>query len=62
MKYDKEADVLYILFSDEQVIESDENKPDVILDYSENGSIVGIEILGASLRIPNPTFVQFELA
>jgi len=61
VKYDKETDVLYIQFSDEIIKESDEDKPGVILDYSENGSIIGIEILDASVKMPNPTSFQFEM-
>ena len=62
VKYDKEADVIYILFSDKPVNESDEDKPGVILDYAESGDIVGIEILHASKQFPNPTIVEYELA
>lgn len=46
--YDPEVDVLRILFSNTHVEESDEDKPGVILDYDENGNIVGLEILDAS--------------
>lgn len=62
IKYDKEVDVLYISFSDEIVTESDEDKPGIILDYAENGSIVGIEILDASKKMPQPTKVEYEVA
>lgn len=61
VKYDKETDVLYIQFCDEIIKESDEDKPGVILDYSENGSIIGIEILDASVKMLNPTSFQFEM-
>lgn len=47
--YDKEMDVLYIQFKTEQVIESDEDKSgEMIIDYAENGSLTGIEVLNAS--------------
>lgn len=45
IRYDKEADVVYIRLSDQEVAESDQEKDGVILDYSESGQIVGIEIL-----------------
>ena len=61
IKYNQESDVLYISFSDEAVFESDENKPGVILDYSNEGKIVGIEILKASKQIPQPLKVEYEV-
>jgi uncharacterized protein YuzE len=42
VKYDKETDVLYIGFSKEEIQESDEEKPGIILDYDKKGLIVGI--------------------
>jgi len=37
--------------------ESDQDKPGVILDYAEDGSIVGMEILDASKHMSNPSSV-----
>jgi uncharacterized protein YuzE len=62
VKYDKEVDVLYVSFSDETIFESDEEKDGVILDYSANGRVVGIEILNASVQIGNPVKVEYEFA
>lgn len=47
IKYNKEADAIYIKFSDAKVFESDEEKPGVILDYDESGNLIGIEVLNA---------------
>lgn len=62
VKYDKEVDVLYIVFSENKIKESDEEKPGIILDYDRTGSIVGIEILDASKKMKNPTKVEYEVA
>lgn len=62
IKYDKESDVIYIQFSEKKVVESDEDKPGVILDYGENGEIVGIEILNASKQTNQPNGIQYEVA
>ena len=62
VKYDKEVDVMYVSFSDETVFESDEEKKGIILDYSSNGRIVGIEILNASELVGNPAKVEYEFA
>ena len=62
VKYDKEVDVLYIVFNEKKIKESDEDKPGIILDYDKHGSIVGIEILEASKRMKHPTKVEYEVA
>lgn len=62
IKYDKEVDVLYIVFSENKISESNEDKPGIILDYDNAGSIVGIEILNASKKMKNPTEVEYEAA
>ena len=62
IKYDKEADVVTIIFTEEHVEESDENKPGVIMDYDANGNIVGIEILNASQRMSEVSKFEYEIA
>jgi uncharacterized protein YuzE len=62
IKYDKEADVLYIRLSSLEVSESDQEKPGIILDYAKNGEIVGIEVLMASKKVDQVNGVLYELA
>ena len=62
VKYDKEVDVLYFVFSENKILETDEDKPGIILDYDKKGGIVGIEILDASKRMKNPAKVEYEAA
>ena len=62
IKYDKESDIIYIQFSDNKIVESDEDKPGVILDYGENGEIVGIEVLNASKKTNQPNGISYEVA
>ena len=62
VKYDKDQDILYLSFSDAPVFESDEDKKGVILDYTSEGKIVGVEILNASTQMPNPMKVEYEVA
>ena len=59
--YDASVDVLRILFSDAPIAESDEDKPGVILDYAEDGSLVGMEILDASQHMNNPSGVEYAV-
>jgi uncharacterized protein YuzE len=62
VKYNKEVDVLYVSFSNEAVFESGEEKSGIILDYSEKGQIVGIEVLNASKQVGSPAKVEYEFA
>ncbi len=62
IKYDKEVDVMYILFSDDIVAESDEQKPGIIIDYNTEGEIVAIEILNASKNMKSPNSMIYEVA
>lgn len=62
IKYDKVVDIIYIKLNDQPIIESEEDKPGVILDYAKDGSVVGIEILDASLKMPQPNVLEHEVA
>jgi len=59
--YDPEVDVLRILFSNAPIDESDEDKPGVIIDYDNDGNVVGMEILDASKRMDNPRSVDYAV-
>ena len=62
VKYDKDVDILYIRLSEDKIKESDEDKPGIILDYDDNGNIIGIEVLNASKNIPQPMKFEYEVA
>ena len=59
--YDQEVDSLRILLSDEDIEESDEEKPGVIIDYDSQGDVVGLEVLDASTRIANPRALEYAI-
>ena len=59
--YDQKTDILTVIFSDTVVAESDEDKPGVILDYDHQGNLVSLEVLDASLRVPLPTHIEFQI-
>jgi uncharacterized protein YuzE len=46
--YDRETDILTMQFRPEPVAESDELRPDLILDFDASGAVVGLELLRAS--------------
>jgi uncharacterized protein YuzE len=62
IKYDATTDILYIKLSDLTIDESNEDKKGIILDYAEDGSIVGIEILNASAQHIEPTKMEYLVA
>ena len=60
--YDLRTDTLSIILKpDAQVVESDEDKPGVILDYNQQGNLVSLEILDASKRVGEPRRFEFEM-
>lgn len=59
--YDPRVDVLTIRMSASPIEESDEDKPGVILDYDQDGNVVGIEILDASKRVENPRSLEYAV-
>jgi uncharacterized protein YuzE len=62
VSYDKEVDVLRILLSEREIVESDETRADVILDYDAEGNVVGMEILNASKHAELPNACEFAVA
>ena len=48
-----EVDIVYLRVSDNQIVESDKNEFDAIVDYDPAGKPVGYEILGATKRFGN---------
>ena len=60
--YDAATDTLTLELSDHAVVESDEGKPGVILDYDADGNLVGVEILDASTRVTEARSMQFQVA
>ena len=50
IRYDKEVDVLTITLAKDAIVESDELRPGIVLDYDKDGQVVRIEVLDASLQ------------
>ncbi len=62
LKVDHKNDALYFRLNESAIIDSEEVKPGVILDYDANDNVIGIEILGLSKRVPLEMLksLQFE--
>lgn len=48
LRYDPEADAIYIKLADGGYDESEDVSPGVILDFTLDGQVMGVEILSAS--------------
>jgi len=59
--YDSKTDILTIILRETSIVESDEDKPGVILDYDASGSVVSMEVLDASRYVLQPTRIEYEL-
>lgn len=64
IKLDKEVDALYFRLDDSRIVESEEVRPGVILDYDENDQVVGVEFLNISARASKDelSLMQFQTA
>lgn len=50
-RYDPTADALYLQLAEARIVESEEVRPGIMLDFDGAGRVVGIEILDASEHV-----------
>ncbi len=50
IRINKECNSLYFRLDENRVVESEEIRPGVILDFDENDKVIGIEFLNISSR------------
>jgi len=64
LRVDQKNDALYFRLDESAVMESEEVKPGVILDYDAKGHVVGVELLGLAGRVSKEmlTSLHFETA
>nr|VFK06696.1 MAG: Uncharacterized protein YuzE [Candidatus Kentron sp. LPFa]VFK23375.1 MAG: Uncharacterized protein YuzE [Candidatus Kentron sp. LPFa]VFK66116.1 MAG: Uncharacterized protein YuzE [Candidatus Kentron sp. UNK]VFK71746.1 MAG: Uncharacterized protein YuzE [Candidatus Kentron sp. UNK]VFK78177.1 MAG: Uncharacterized protein YuzE [Candidatus Kentron sp. SD] len=64
IKVDKNSDTLYFRLDESRIVESEEVRPGVILDFDEDDRVVGIEFLGISARATEEALstMQFQAA
>ena len=53
LKVDEEADALYLSLGEAPASRSEEVSPGILVDYDEQGRVVGIEMLYLSKRAPD---------
>ena len=64
MHYDEKADALYLRLDDSKVVESEEVKPGIVLDFNSEKQVVGIEVLNLKRRVPKAdlTHLKYDVA
>ena len=50
LKVDEVADAMYLRLNESAIVESEEVQDGVILDYDDQGRVVGVELLGIKDR------------
>jgi uncharacterized protein YuzE len=53
MHYDEKSDALYLRLDESKIIESEEVRSGIILDFDANSQVVGVEILRIKERVPS---------
>ncbi len=62
INYDSKTDTLSLILKENvSVIESDEEKPGIMLDYDGEGDLVSMEVLDASRRVTEAQKVDFQI-
>jgi len=64
LHYDPATDALYLRLADAKVIESEEVRPGVVLDYDDQNRVVAIEMRNVQKQFPDADIrrLQLELA
>ncbi|GAB6100974.1 DUF2283 domain-containing protein [Thermococcus atlanticus] len=60
VRYDPNADILYILIREGPVTDTDEVDDDVWFEYDKNGNVVGIEIWNAGENVIRKSLLEIE--
>jgi len=62
--FDEKADALYLRLDDSEIVDSEEVKPGIVIDFDAKDQVVGIEILRVKSRVPLANLKQllFEVA
>ena len=62
--FDEKIDALYFRLDDSKIVESEEVKPGIVLDYNDKNQVVGFEILNVKKRVPEASLkeMKFEVA
>jgi uncharacterized protein YuzE len=57
--YDPDKDILQIAFGETTVAETAQIAPGLVLDYNEDGDVIGIELRKASTKVDSPYSISY---
>jgi uncharacterized protein YuzE len=60
IRYDDKVDALYLELDDSEVVDSDEVKPGIVVDFNAKEEVVGIEVLDFKRRISEADLKQLK--
>jgi len=61
LQYDAQADAAYVKLSGAEVVDSEQVRPGIVLDYDSQDRVVGVEILHVRKQRPDIDLGHFEL-
>lgn len=59
--YDPDKDILQIAFVKTVIEETTQIAPGLVLDYDEDGQVIGLEIRKASTKVDSPYAISFDV-
>jgi uncharacterized protein YuzE len=64
LHYDPNVDALYLRLGDAKIVESEEVRPGIVLDFDSRDRVVAVEILNVRKQFPeaNPDDLRLEVA
>jgi uncharacterized protein YuzE len=60
IRYDDKVDALYLELDDSEVVDSDEVKPGIVVDFNAKKEVVGVEVLDFKRRICKADLMQLK--
>ncbi len=57
--YDPEKDILQVTFVETIIEETAQIAPGLVLDYDEDGNVIGLELRKASTKMDNPYTISY---
>lgn len=57
--YDPDKDILQITFTETTIEETAQIAPGLVLDYDEDGNVIGLELVNASTKVDNPQNISY---
>jgi uncharacterized protein YuzE len=61
LHYDPKVDALYLRLGDAKIIESEEVRPGIVLDFDSNDRVVAVEILNVRKQFPEADLDDIRL-